>query len=402
MNLREIGIVFRKELRDSLRDRRTIVSMIVVPVLALPLLTFGAGTMLFKTMTHARQQVPRVMVVGGENSPKTVAALRAAGSVELVPEASNFTNEITEKRLRAVVQLPPDFDSTIANGGKAQVKIFEYRGDMNSEFAAEKVNTFFRNLSETTVRERLESRNVPVALLTPLDVQRQNVAPLSRVTGSMLGGLIPYVLLFMCMTGAMYPAIDLTAGEKERGTIETLLCCPVDRVNLVLGKFLMVVTASMSTVFLALSSMGATFQFAKTVLGHSVPAAELQMVTTIDPKGLAAVFVFLIPAAVMLSAILLMLGLFSRSFREAQSYVGPMMMVVAMTTIFAILPGVEMNAHLAIVPIVNVSLASKEMMAGAWHWNYLLLTFGSTCLYAALALAATVWLFHREEVVFRS
>jgi len=110
----------------------------------------------------------------------------------------------------------------------------------------------------------------------------------------------------------------------------------------------------------------------------------------------------LIPAAVMLSAIMLMLGLFSRSFREAQSFVGPMMMVVAMPTIFAILPGVEMNAHLAMVPVVNVSLACKEVMAGAWHWNYLLLTFGSTCLYAAVALAATVWLFHREEVVFRS
>ena len=97
-----------------------------------------------------------------------------------------------------------------------------------------------------------------------------------------------------------------------------------------------------------------------------------------------------------------MVGLFSKSFREAQSYTGPLMMVVIMPAIVAMLPGVELNASLAVVPLLNVSLVCKEMMAGIWHWNYILLIFGSTCLYAAAALAVTVWMFHREEVLFRS
>jgi len=252
------------------------------------------------------------------------------------------------------------------------------------------------------VRERLESRGVPVEVLKPFTIQRQNVAPPAKVAGSLLGGMLPYIIIILCMTGAMYPAIDLTAGEKERGTMETILCCPVGRTELVLGKFLMVLTASVGTVVLSLLSMGATFQFAKRVLAGSAPREVLQTVATIDIGGLAGVFLMLLPVAVMLSAALLMVGLFSKSFREAQSYCGPLMLVVIVPAIAGMLPGMELNASLAVVPLLNVSLVCKEMISGTWHWNYILLIFGSACLYATAALAAAVWMFHREEVLFRS
>jgi sodium transport system permease protein len=402
MNWKAIRIVFGKELRDSLRDRRTIISMIVVPVLAIPLLMFGVGTLMFKTVTKARQEIPRVMIIGGENSPKVLSALRAAKSLQIIPATADFTNQIVEKRVRAVVKLPPDFDAAIALGEKAEVEIYEYQGEIKSSFAAGNLNAFFQNLRDTTVRERLESRGVPVEILKPFTIQRQNVAPPAKVAGSLLGGMLPYIIIILCMTGAMYPAIDLTAGEKERGTMETILCCPVGRTELVLGKFLMVLTASVSTVVLALLSMGATFQFAKRVLAESAPREALQNVATIDIGGLAGVFLMLLPVAVMLSAALLMVGLFSKSFREAQSYCGPLMLVVIVPAIAAMLPGMELNASLAVVPLVNVSLVCKEMISGTWHWNYILLIFGSACLYAAAALAAAVWMFHREEVLFRS
>ena len=402
MNWRAIRIVYGKELRDSLRDRRTIISMIVVPVLAIPLLMFGVGTLVFKTVTKARQEIPHVMIIGGENSPKVLSALRAAKSLQIVPATADFTNQIVEKRVRAVVKLPPDFDAAIARGDKAEVDIYEYAGEIKSGFAAGNLNAFFQNLRDTTVRERLESRGVPVEVLKPFTIQRQNVAPPAKVAGSLLGGMLPYIIIILCMTGAMYPAIDLTAGEKERGTMETILCCPVGRTELVLGKFLMVLTASVGTVVLSLLSMGATFQFAKRVLAGSAPREVLQTVATIDIGGLAGVFLMLLPVAVMLSAALLMVGLFSKSFREAQSYCGPLILVAVVPTVAAMLPGVELNASLATVPLLNVSLVCKEMISGAWHWNYILLIFGSACLYAAAALAATVWMFHREEVLFRS
>ena len=113
-------------------------------------------------------------------------------------------------------------------------------------------------------------------------------------------------------------------------------------------------------------------------------------------------FLMLLPVAVMFSALLLIVGLFAKSFREAQSYAGPLLLVAIMPTVVGMLPGVDLNASRAVVPLLNVSLVCKEMMAGAWHWNYILLIFGSACLYAAAALAATIWMFHREEVLFRS
>jgi len=402
MKARAIGIVYGKELRDSLRDRRTIISMIVVPVLVIPLLMFGLGTLMFKSVRKAQQEVPRVMIIGGENSPKVLAALHKANNFQIVPATGNFTNQIVEKRVNAVVKLSPDFDAAVADGEKAGIEIYEYQGEMKSGFAAERLNAFFQNLRNATVRERLQNRGVPVAVLEPFTIQRQNVAPPAKVAGSLLGGILLYLIIIMSLTGAMYPALDLTAGEKERGTMETILCCPVGRIDLVLGKFLMVLTASVGTVVLALLSLGATLNIAKRVLAQSVPPEALQNIVTIDFGGVAGVFLMLLPVAVMFSALLLMIGLFSKSFREAQSYCGPLIMIVVVPTVIAMLPGVDLNASRAIVPLLNVSLVCKEMMAGIWHWNYLLLIFGSTCLYAVGALAATIWMFHREEVLFRS
>lgn len=402
MKAHAIGIVYGKELRDSLRDRRTIISMIVVPVLGVPLLMFGVGMLMFKTVTKAREEVPRIMIIGGENSPKVLTALHQANNFQIVPSTGNLTNEITEKRVNAVVKLSPDFDVAVAHGEKAGIEIYEYEGEMKSGFAAERLNALFENLRNVTVREHLESRNVPVAVLEPFTIQRQNVVPPEKVSGSMIGGVLLYMIMILSLTGAMYPALDLTAGEKERGTMETILCCPVRRIDLVLGKFLMVLTASVGTVVLAFLSLGATLRIAKRVLAHSVPQAALENALSVDIAGVGGVLLMLVPVAVMFSALLLMVGLFSKSFREAQSYCGPLIMVVVVPTVLAMLPGVDLNAARALIPVLNVSLVCKEMMAGIWHWNYILLIFGSTCLYAVGALAATIAMFHREEVLFRS
>ncbi|MGH7992257.1 MAG: ABC transporter permease, partial [Limisphaerales bacterium] len=353
-------------------------------------------------VTKAHEEVPRVMIIGGKNSPRVLAALHAAKNLQIVPATEDFTNQIVEKRVNAVVKLPPDFDKAVAHGAKTEVEIYEYETEMKSGFAAERLNTFFQNLCDTTVRERLQSRGVPVAVLQPFTIQRQNVAPPARVAGSLFGGILLYIIIIMSLTGAMYPALDVTAGEKERGTMETILCCPVGRTDLVLGKFLMVLTASVGTVLLSLLSMGATFHFAKRLLAQSVPQEVLQNVVTIDVSGVAGMFLMMLPVAVMFSALLLVVGLFAKSFREAQSYTGPLLFVVILPTVVGMLPGVDLNAARAVVPLLNVSLVCKEMMAGAWHWNYILLIFGSTCLYAAAALAATIWMFHREDVLFRS
>ena len=215
--------------------------------------------------------------------------------------------------------------------------------------------------------------------------------------------MIPYFVILLCLTGAMYPAMDLTAGEKERGTIETLLCSPVSRTHLVLGKFLMVLTASIVTALLSIASMAVSFDVGKKMLlaftgGAASPALQI----TITGKAIAAIFLVVLPLAVFFSAALLAISIFAKSFKEAQSYISPLMIAVVLPAVAALLPGVELTPALALVPVLNTSLVGKEIVTGTYHWNLIALIFLSSSAYAGVAIAIAVKLFQREDVLFRT
>jgi sodium transport system permease protein len=163
----------------------------------------------------------------------------------------------------------------------------------------------------------------------------------------------------------------------------------------------MVLTGSLSAVVLSLMSMGATAAFAGSALGVGRGGAAAFSIS-IDPLGVLGVLAMIVPVAVLFSAVLFTLSLVAKSFKEAQTYVTPLMIVVILPAIAGMLPGVELNYRLSAVPILNVSLVSKEMLSGVWHWGYISVIFGSTALYAAFALAFAVRLFRREDVIFRS
>ncbi len=403
MSLRNIGIVYRKELTDSLRDRRTLISMIVVPLLLMPLLTIGLLVVLIKQVGQASEEVPKVMILGGEDSPKVLAELEKLEGVQIVSQKPDYADEISGKQIRAAVDLPAGFDAKLAAGEPMSVKIYMYEGELKSGFGAEHLQEYFRKLRDRTIRERLEAKQLPESLIRPFDIQQQNVAPPEKVSGALIGGLVPYFVILLCLTGAMYPAMDLTAGEKERGTIETILCSPVSRTHLVLGKFLMVLTASVATAVLSIFSMTVSFGLGKKMLqGVADRAAGQILQITLTGKAVLSVFVMVLPLAVLFSAALLAIALFAKSFKEAQSYISPLMIVVILPAVAAVLPGVELNATLALVPVLNTSLVSKEIMTGTYHWKYIALIFMSSCIYAAGAIAIAVKLFQREDVLFRT
>ena len=266
MSLRNVGIVYRKELIDSLRDRRTVISMIVVPLLVMPALTIGMGVLSLTLVDAAMKETPRVMILGGENSPRVTGELRQLKGLQIVPAEADYAEEISNKQIRAAAEIPADFDAKLAAGESSTVKIYKYEGELKSGFAADRLQRFFREMRERTIREHLEARQLPDTLARPFDIEEKNVAPPEKVGGAILGGVIPYFVILLCLTGAMYPAMDLTAGEKERGTMETILCSPVSRTHLVLGKFLMVLTASIATAVLSIGSMAVCFGTGKQIL----------------------------------------------------------------------------------------------------------------------------------------
>jgi sodium transport system permease protein len=403
VSLRNIGIVYRKELVDSLRDRRTLISMIAVPLLLMPLLNVGGGVLLVKQVAQAREEVPAVMILGGEDSPKVIKELEKLEDVRIVPSKPGYADEISSKQIRAAVEIPEGFDAKLAKGEPMTVKIYMYEGELKSGFGADRLQNFFRGLRDRAIRERLEARHLPESLVRPFDIKQQNVAPAEKVGGAILGGLVPYFVILLCLTGAMYPAMDLTAGEKERGTMETILCSPVSRTHLVLGKFLMVLTASIATAVLSITSMAFSFGVGKKMLsGMASGAADAALQITMTGKAVVSIFLLVLPLAVLFSAALLAIALFAKSFKEAQSYISPLMIVVILPALAALLPGVELNTPLALVPVLNTSLVGKEIMTGTYHWKYIALIFASSCIYAAAAIAIAVKLFQREDVLFRT
>jgi sodium transport system permease protein len=402
MSVRNIGIVYRKELIDSLRDRRTVISMTVVPLLLMPLLAIGLGLFLLQ-VGHAMNEIPQIMILGGEDSPHVREELQKLKDVRVIPAKPDYAEEISNKEIRAAVEIPEGFEAKLASGESSTVKIYMYEGELKSSFGADRLQRFFRELRDRAVRERLEARQLPDSLVRPFDIVQKNVAPPEKVGGAILGGMVPYLVILLCLTGAMYPAMDLTAGEKERGTMETILCSPVSRTHLVLGKFLMVLTAAVATAILAIVSMAVSFGLGKKLLlGITHGAADAALQITITGKAMVSIFLVVLPLAVFFSAALLALALFAKSFKEAQSYISPLMIVVVLPAVASLLPGMELNFALALVPVVNTSLVSKEIITGTYHWNLIAVIFLSSSAYAAAALAIAVKLFQREDVLFRT
>lgn len=414
MNWKSIRTIYLKELKDSLRDRRTLISMIVVPTLVMPVLVFGIGTIMSKVVNKARSEQISIMVLGGTDSPGVVSALKKDERFRIVPAADDYRQRISDKKLRLAVEIPAGFEASLAGGEPKVVRLYHYEGEMKSGFGVSAVDRFFRDLREKTVGERLATRGLSADLINPFRIERQNVAPPEKVGGNLFGGIVPYIIIILCFTGAMYPAMDLTAGEKERGTMETLLCSPVSRVNIVLGKFLMVLTASLATMLLSLVSMGASLMLGGSLYAGGTktvsvagPGATAQIggaggMPMIDPTGLIGVFALIAPVAVLFAAVLLAVALFAKSYKEAQSYVSPMMIFIVMPAMLGLLPGIELTAKTALIPILNLTLVCKEMLSGVWNWHYIALIFGSSCVYAAIALAFAVRQFNREDVMFRA
>jgi sodium transport system permease protein len=410
MNLRDTLTVYRKELRDALRDRRTLISMFLVPAVIMPAILFLFGTATYHVVKKAHAQPPTIAVLGGADSPGVQAALKAQPGWVVAAAPDDWRERIADKRLRAVVEIPENFEASLASNAPAEVKIFHYEGELKSGFAVGELRKFFTELRERTLAERLKARGLPASFARPFEIRTENVAPPEKVGGNTFGGFIPYLLILLSFTGVIYPAIDLMAGEKERGTLETLLCSPASRIDIVLGKFLLVLTVSLTTVACSLVSMTVSLLAGGLVmLGSGRMAGQLSgmggggaALPSLDPLGLAGVVVLVLPLAVLFAAAALAISLFARTQKEAQTYIAPLVAVVLLPAVAGMLPGVELNTTLALVPVLNVALACKALVSGVWPWTQLALIFGSTCLYAAVALAGCVRMFSRESVLFRT
>ncbi len=268
MQLKLVKTIYRKELRDILRDRRTLFVMVVLPLLTYPLLIIGFMQLMTLQIGRLAQKPLRLALIGQEHSGKLGEALASAARGEAGRHArlADEDRHLGPRRRRDLFRGLRGF--AVAAGKMPGVQVYYNSSEKISE-RARNVSTACWTVSRAgCVEERLLALKADTTLLHPFAVQDENLATDQQQQGDLMGSLLGYLLISMMLMGAFYPAIDLTAGEKERGTMETLLVSPASRADIVYGKFLTVMTIALMTALLNLLSLGGSLYFMLRMVGN--------------------------------------------------------------------------------------------------------------------------------------
>ena len=275
--------------------------------------------------------------------------------------------------------------------------------DEKSRLTYQRVGGVLHSWEQAVLRDRLLAAGLPVDLPAPVAPRGLSLSLPSERAAGVWSKLFPALLVLMTISGAFYPAIDMAAGEKERGTMETLLICPASRGEIVCGKFLAVLAFSLGTATLNLCSAGITGRYVASLAGSGA-AASLDGLAPPGLASLAWVAALMIPLAAFYSALCLALSTFAKSNKEGQYYLYPILMVSVGLTVFCLSPLVELTPLYAVLPVVNVSLLLKSLLAAGGAGEALLyvpVVLLSSVGYAAAALWWAVEQFKREDVLFR-
>ena len=395
--------VFFKEMKDVLRDRKTLLLMIVLPIVVVPLLLSLLIGFVMKKEKEARTEVLEYVVFGGEFAPELAKTFEAAKGFKKVVLGS------TDKLVEAIREDRIDFglvfsEKTAARlSGQEQTSIeFHFDNASMPSKVEDRVAEVVGEFNDRLISARLARLGVPLgreqeSLLEPVRLRKKGTGKIREVIGDRIGGMVPYFFIAFCFMGVVYPAIHLGAGEKERGTLETLLLAPIPRHQVVLGKFLAVFCGGIIAVLLNLASLGTWL---------AIKAGELRgiigtLIGSIGWLDLAMLALMLIPVAAMFAALLLSVSIFARNSAEASTLISPFGIVLIIPAALAMLPGVELNWFWAWVPITNISLAMKELLKGTMDYTMLVAILTSSTLIAGGLLFFCAKWFNRENVLFR-
>jgi len=402
MNLNKIFTIYRKEMLDLLRDRRTVITSFVLPVILYPLLMIGFSSMMSRQELKLEQQQMTIYIDNQvmdessfliENEIRNVETFQVMEPSEFF-EKINYLPLIEDNSIQAVIQIR---DSISSNGYQVFIVTTSYnKSDDKSTLTYDKIYTVLKNVEFDLVGERLQKIKINREILNAVDIKEENIAPPEKMVGFALGKFLPYLLIILTISGASVIASDLVAGEKERGTLETILVSAARRNELVVGKYLTIITISILTVLLNLFSMYISFTH---ILGQAGAAVDnLQL-----PLGnFALILVLMLPLITFFSAILLSISTYSRNIKEAQSYQMPLIFGSIMLSMVSFLPGFELNFGFALIPIVNFSLLIRDIMMSNYNIQYLLIIIGYTILLDIVVIGISIKLFNSESVLFRT
>ncbi|MDD3190759.1 MAG: ABC transporter permease [Candidatus Pacebacteria bacterium] len=410
MNSKHILTIWKKELRDTVRDRRTLVSMILVPMLLMPVIMLGMFKFMSEQAAKQQTQIAKISIVGGDYAPQLAEAIKSREGVEIAEvDVQNYKQSVAEGRIDAAVVIPEDFQDRIAGEKAVNLELVSKSTNANAANAFAAVSFVVADFNAGLLEGRFTARDINADILSGVTIVPEDLATEQEVGGFVLAMLLPLLIVMWSIVGGQYTAIDVSAGEKERKTLEALLLTPVKRIDVVFGKFLAVSTVAIISVVTAIGSLYFSFSYAGDL---GIPMEEGNGLSmggaggsglgfSIEPQVALLLFIVSLFLVLMFSAVILSISIYAKSFKEAQSYIGPAYIVVILpVALVNSVPGFEPVFWMFALPAVNAVLLFKELFMGAYDWGHISLTLFSLIIYSIIAILIAAKTYSKESVLF--
>ena len=389
--MRGILVVLKKEIRENLRDRKAVFNSLLLAPILFPVLLIGMTWLGTSAQTERAERVLEVPVVGAEQAPNLIRYLKQQGMV--IKSAPDDPEALVRSQKEPVIiRIPETFGEQWQAGRPAEIEVIIDPSRPESDIPTSRVKGLLRGYSREIGMLRLQMRGVSPSVMSPLLIRDVDLStPQSR--GMLIMLFLPYILMITAFMGGMHLAIDTTAGEKERRSLEPLLINPVPRWQIMMGKLLATGIFGMASLVLTLLAFRITLPY--------LPLAALGMDLGLGVAAMVGILLVVAPVALLAAALLTVMATYAKSFREAQSYMGLVVLIPMIPTLMFMSNPVKPELSMMPIPLFSQNLLIGELVRGeVVPLQWLLYSAGGTLLLAFALIAFAATLFSRPRVVF--
>jgi sodium transport system permease protein len=407
MNIRTVWHIVKKEWLSTLRDRRAMISSLLIPLLILPVMMLGLPLLLGGLFEREQATTTNIGVLGLEYVDPELKTLLEKQNLQLI-SSQQPQQDVLQGIFEIGLDIPETFQSDLQSN-QATLKLYSKKGNLKSELNASKVEEAVDQYRQSLVKAKLEQQGLAENILEPITIETIDASTKAEKSSGQLAWLIPFFIAIWTLTGGQVTAIDATAGEKERGTLESLLVTPVKRIEIVLGKFLATMGFGLAASSMAILGYVLSGLLLKRLFSSQLGEDGNELVSilggnfAVTPLRLLLLLLSALLLSGLIASILISVSVYARSFKEAQSYIAPLSMVMVLPAVglqFADFFG--SNPWIYVVPILNVLLLMNDVVRGKLELLPLLLTWGSLIGFTVLLLDVAYRNFRREGVIFRT
>ncbi|MDE6212416.1 MAG: ABC transporter permease [Lachnospiraceae bacterium] len=407
MSTKILKTLVKKEMMDVFRDKKTVFIMLVIPIILYPLIFIGA-LQLMTFISSSMEKNDYKIVVAAEDEGRFLRKLeefRQDGRETAEDEEQSYeitivdSGSITDYESALNEEEIDAYVSGRLQDGKMQYDVYYLSSVNNSSYASGLIIDVFDALREDLSKQMIAEEGLDVqAVFEPIVYARQDIASSEQSIGSIMGSILPFMLVISLLMGTMYPAIDTTAGERERGTLETILTLPVTNRQLIVSKFITVAVIGIASALLNILSMGAITFYMYKMMDMQTDMGSFDLAKFIPAilVCILAVFAF----SLFISAVAMCVTSFAKSYKEANNYITPLMLVVMFVGYVGFIPNIELTQTMAMVPVANICLLVKNMLLFKVDYAAIAMVLLSNVAYAVIAILFLSKIYDSEAILF--